>query len=72
MNEEKKEYVVVDNVQTTVREIMADEHINQSRLAERLGCARQNIHKQLTFNMFCSSFTKMVDALGYEVVVRKK
>lgn len=58
-----------------IKEIMDAEQISQTELAEKMGCVRQNISQALnrgTVNMRYDSFYKMVNALGYEVVVRKK
>lgn len=58
-----------------VKEVMAEEKVNQTELAERMGCVRQNISQALNrgiTNMRFDTFEKMVEALKYEVIVRKK
>ena len=58
----------------TIRKIMKNEGITQSRLAESIGCTRQNVAQLLNANeisMRYDSFTKMISALGYEVIVKK-
>lgn len=63
------------NAAELVKEVMAEEKINQTELAERMGCVRQNISQALNrgvVNMRFDTFWNMVDALGYEIVIRKK
>lgn len=63
------------NAAELVKEVMAEEQINQTELAERMGCVRQNISQALNrgvTNMRYDTFEKLVDALGYEIIVRKK
>lgn len=58
-----------------IRTIMKKEGVNQTIIAERMGCMRQNVSQMLTrgkANMRYDSFYKLAEALGYEVVVRKK
>ncbi len=57
-----------------VKRIMEREEVNQTMLAEKMGCARQNICQMLnrgSISMRYDSFYKAVRALGYEVIVRK-
>ena len=59
----------------TIRQIMEREEVNQKELAERMGCVRQNVSQTLnrgTVNMRYDSFYRMVEALGYEILLRKK
>lgn len=63
------------NAAELVKEVMAEEQINQTELAERMGCVRQNISQALNrgvTNMRYDTFEKLVEALGYEIIVRKK
>ena len=58
-----------------IRNILEKEKINQTDLADRMGITRQNISQMLNRNkvsMRFDGFSKMVEALGYEIVVRKK
>ena len=54
---------------------MEKEKVNQKELAERMGCVRQNVSQMLnrgTVNMRYDSFYRMAEALGYEIILRKK
>lgn len=58
-----------------VRDILLQENLNQRELAEKMGVTRQNVSQMFnrnTVSMRYDSFYKMIEALGYEVVVRKK
>lgn len=58
-----------------IRQVMDKENVNQKELAERMGCVRQNVSQMLnrgTVNMRYDSFYKLAEALGYEVILRKK
>lgn len=71
--EDKREYVVDDPVET-IRKVMADEGVNQSQLAEKMGAVRQNVSQMLNRGNTApryDSFAKMVAALGCEVILRK-
>lgn len=64
-----------ENAAATIQEIMEKENVNQKELAERMGCVRQNVSQMLnrgTVNMRYDSFYRMAEALGYEIVLRKK
>ena len=63
------------NAAEVILRIMEKEKVNQKELAERMGCVRQNVSQTLnrgTVNMRYDSFYRMVGALGYEIVLRKK
>lgn len=71
---EKIEIIGTDPVKI-VRSILEQEELNQQELAEKMGVARQNVSQALNRNrisMRFDNFEKMVSALGYEIVVRKK
>ena len=71
--EDKREYVVDDPVET-IRMVMADEGVNQSQLAEKMGAVRQNVSQMLNRGNTApryDSFAKMAAALGCEVILRK-
>lgn len=58
-----------------IRNILKKEQMNQTDLADRMGITRQNISQMLNRNkvsMRFDGFSKMVEALGYEIIVRKK
>lgn len=63
-----------NDAQGIIRAILVKEGMNQQQLADRAGMIRQNVSQMLTrgAGMRFSSFQRMVDALGYEVVCRKK
>lgn len=63
-----------NDAQGIIRAILGKEGLNQQQLADKAGMIRQNVSQMLTRgeSMRFSSFKKMVDALGYEVVCRKK
>ena len=71
---EKIEITGTDPVKI-VRNILEQEELNQQKLADKMGVARQNVSQALNRNrisMRFDNFEKMVSALGYEIVVRKK
>ena len=71
---EKIEITGTDPVKV-VRSILEQEELNQQKLADKMGVARQNVSQALNRNrisMRFDNFEKMVSALGYEIVVRKK
>lgn len=58
-----------------VRSILEQEELNQQELADKMGVARQNVSQALNRNkvsMRFDNFEKMVSALGYEIVARKR
>lgn len=62
------------NAEETIRGILDEEKMTQQDLADRMGITRQNISQSLNRNaksMRYDSFSKMVTALGYEIVVKK-
>lgn len=62
------------NAEETIRCILDEEKMTQQDLADRMGIMRQNISQSLNRNaksMRYDSFSKMVTALGYEIVVKK-
>lgn len=62
------------NAEETIRRILDEEKMTQQDLADRMGITRQNISQSLNRNaksMRYDSFSKMVTALGYEIVVKK-
>lgn len=62
------------NAEETIRSILDEEKMTQQDLADRMGITRQNISQSLNRNaksMRYDSFSKMVTALGYEIVVKK-
>ena len=71
---EKIEITGTDPVKI-VRSILEQGELNQQKLADKMGVARQNVSQALNRNrisMRFDNFEKMVSALGYEIVVRKK
>lgn len=70
----EKEIICSDPIET-IRKILKDEKISQQELADRMGAARQNISQSLNRGngrgMRYGSFSKMVHALGYEIVLKK-
>ena len=63
------------NAAEVILRIMEKEKVNQKELAERMGCVRQNVSQMLnrgTVNMRYDSFYRMAEALGYEIILRKK
>lgn len=64
-----------EDAASIVKRILEAENISQKELADKMGCCRQNVSQALNrgiTNMRYDTFKKMVDALGYEVIVRKK
>lgn len=75
MSISEKEIISGKNAAAVIMQIMEKENVKQKELAERMGCVRQNVSQMLTrgtVNMRYDSFHRMVEVLGYEVVVRKK
>ena len=63
------------NAAEVILRIMEKEKVNQKELAVRMGCVRQNVSQMLnrgTVNMRYDSFYRMAEALGYEIILRKK
>lgn len=63
------------NAAEVILQIMEKENVNQTELAARMGCVRQNVSQMLnrgTVNMRYDSFFKLADTLGYEIILRKK
>ncbi len=63
------------NAAEIIRKIMEKENVNQTELAERMGCVRQNVSQMInrgTVGMRYDSVYKMAEALGYEIILRKK
>lgn len=59
----------------TIRTILEQEKISQQDLAERMRTTRQNISQLLNRNaksMRYDSFVKIIKALEYEIIVKKK
>jgi hypothetical protein len=57
-----------------IKKIMEKEGINQTELAEKMGCARQNINQLLNRNgksMRYDSFENIIKVLGYEISLKK-
>lgn len=58
-----------------IRSILEKEALNQQELADKMGVARQNVSQALNRNrtsMRFDNFERMISALGYEIVARKK
>lgn len=58
-----------------IRRLLEKEGLNQKELADIMGTTRQNVSQMLNRNkssMRFDGFAKMVQALGYEITVRKK
>lgn len=63
-----------NNAAEIILQIMEKENVNQTELAARMGCVRQNVSQMLnrgTVNMRYDSLLKMANALGYEIILRK-
>ena len=70
----KKEYEAGDPVEA-IRKIMDEDGLNQKQLAERMGLTRQNVSQVLNRGRKTPRFDsirKMVDALGCEIIIRRK
>ena len=71
---EKIEITGTDPVKI-IRRILEKEALNQQELADKMGVARQNVSQALNRNrisMRFDNFERMVSALGYEIILRKK
>lgn len=70
----KKEVSCSDPIET-IKSILREEKITQQELANKMGTARQNVSQSLNRGtgegIRYGSFSKMVTALGYEVILRK-
>ena len=63
-----------ESAEKIIRHILDEEKMTQQDLADRMGFTRQSISQSLNRSaksMRYDSFSKMVTALGYEVVVKK-
>lgn len=63
-----------DDAQSIIRTIMENDKVNQTKLANDAGMVRQNLSQMLNRgkSIRYASFQKIIDALGYEIVARKK
>ena len=71
---EKRQYIARPMNYSLLRERRILLGLTQQDLADRMGITRQNISQSLNRNaksMRYDSFSKMVTALGYEIVVKK-
>lgn len=71
---EKIEIIGTDPVKI-IRSILEQEKLSQQELADKMGVARQNVSQALNRNrisMRFDNFERMVSALGYEIIARKK
>lgn len=69
-----KEEFSGENAAEVIQQIMEKENVSQKELAERMGCARQNVSQILnrgTVNMRYDSLYRMAKALEYEIILRK-
>lgn len=70
----EKEMICSDPIEA-IKGILREENITQQELAGRIGTLRQNVSQTLNRGsgdgIRYGSFSKMVKALGYEVVLRK-
>lgn len=69
-----KEEFSGENAAEIIQQIMEKENVSQKELAERMGCARQNVSQILnrgTVNMRYDSLYRMTKALEYEIILRK-
>lgn len=67
--------IIVTNPAEMIREVLEVENLSQKDLADKMGIARQNVSQALNRNRVSirfDSFRKMADALGYEIILRKK
>lgn len=63
-----------ESAEKIIRHILDEEKMTQQDLADRMGITRQSISQSLNRSaksMRYDSFSKMVAALGYEIVVKK-
>lgn len=69
------ETVCADPIEA-IKGLLREEKITQQELANKLGTARQNVSQTLNrgsgAGIRYGSFSKMVAALGYEIIIRKK
>ncbi len=58
-----------------IREVLEVENLSQTDLADKMKNVRQNVSQMLNrsrVSIRFDSFRKMADALGYEIILRKK
>lgn len=55
-----------------IRELLKAERVSVGELAERLKISRQAMYKRLEGNMSSASFLECIEALGYEVELKKR
>jgi len=69
-----KEIVLREAPDVVVREILQEEKMTVKQMADKMGVSRQSANQSLNVNtksMRCDTFRKMIEACGYEVIVRK-
>ena len=55
-----------------IKRIAEEEGIKISSVAKELGLTRQAMYKRINCDMRCSHFIETVEAMGYEVEVKKR
>ena len=64
-----------DSAEELIRKAIENEGLNQLKLAQKMGCSRQNVSDFLNRSkkgMRFDSFARMINILGYEVILRKQ
>lgn len=54
-----------------IRMILADHNMSQARLAEMVGRTQQSVSEMLKRDISLSLFYGIIDALGYEIIIRR-
>ena len=72
MNTENE--IKVENAAEAIRTALKQENMSQTALSDRIGLTRQSISQSLTraTDIRVETFKKIVEGLGYEVIIRKK
>lgn len=69
-----KEIILGDKAEDVINQLIEAENIKKQQLADKAGVSRQSLNQSLKSNMKgmrCDTFKKIVEACGYEVVIRK-
>ncbi len=67
--------VAGDDGKEIIKQILEKEKLSQQELADRMGTIRQSVNQALKrggSGMRYTTFSRMIKALGYEIIVRKK
>lgn len=60
---------VINDFQTDVKQLMKQENVFQSHLADKLGVSQQGISRAIARKQFNDTFVNIMEQLGYDIKV---